>query len=242
MSHKTIFFGVDSYLIATESRAVHGNKTLYDYVVQTKDTPDFWGRYIGGANDKNKLTRKEASELLSKGCMILPIYNKIRHTGGKAEGLEDAKNAIKAALELKMPENVYIYANIESHWKPTVPWILGWCEGMFRSVYGGAGGFYCNPSIWGYFRYRYADAIKEAAKGKLMPHLAHYTKLFVLGPSKGCQAKWSDLNFAEAFRHPDNPNGTVLWQYAINCDKRGKHGLYDQILAIERGLHTLWRP
>ena len=51
-----------------------------------KKIPEFWGRYIVGAN---KLTKAEAQYLLTPpdACRIIPIYNQCHVRGGEAEGV-----------------------------------------------------------------------------------------------------------------------------------------------------------
>ncbi len=242
MAGPKTYWGVDSLLPANTTNHVPGGKTLYDFVKSKERAPDFWGRYIVGSKGQ-VLTKAEVQFLLARKCRILPVFNGIsaaRIKGGRAVGREHAKAAIAAADGLKIPDYTYIYANIEWDWEPSKEWILGWWDVMYRSRFGGVGGLYCNPAPFnGHLNKPLAAAISEAKRTGMMVNVPYMCPLFSSGPSKGCGANRKTLKYAP-FRSPAHPNGSVIWQYAINCHKSGSHGLFDKDLANARGYRTMW--
>jgi len=239
-----LFWGVDSLLPANGTQFVPGGKTLYELVQGDERAPDFWGRYIVGAKGQ-ALTKDEAKFLLDRKCRILPIYNGASPASvkeGRQTGIQHATAAIKAASALGIPKLTFIYCNLEWDWSPTKDWILGWWETMFTSVYGGIGGFYCNPAPFNNkFLAPYRAAIDESAKARKPWSKSNPCVLFSSAPTKGCGTNRTKLSW-EAFEPSFHTGSTVLWQYAINCHTVGTHGLYDKDLANERGFDTLWKP
>lgn len=242
MAGNKIYWGVDSLMPANSTSKVPGGQTLYDFVASKERAPDFWGRYIVGIKGQ-VLTKAEAGFLLKKKCRILPIFNGITARsvkGNRAVGASHAKQAIAAAAGLGIPHHTYLYANIEVLWKPSKDWMLGWWEEMFSSHYGGAGGFYCSPAPFNsWFNTPYKKAMAETKKSGRVLNIRYFCPLFASGPLKGCAASRTSTPF-KPFRSPANPDSTALWQYAINCHKVGKHGLFDKDFANERGYRSLW--
>ena len=250
----TVYWGVDSANPATFRVAyAKGHPTLFDYVTETCGRmPDFWGRYIGGSY---KLTEEEVGYIshASKGkCRILVIYNgahnaKTSTQGGKAEGLHDAQKAVAAATKLGVPPGTMIFCDIEPGWKCTADWFRGWWEGMYASLYAGAGGMYENPLPWNApnFSSPYLKALTADAASPVQSFLGSRRYLYSQQPQKGFVPPKSD-KFASLAFAPAEPAGlageTVLWQYAINCLKLGdsKIGLIDMNLADQRGYDLMW--
>lgn len=239
----TIFWGVDSLLPANSTQSIPGGKTLFDLVQADERTPDFWGRYIVGAKGQ-VLTEDEAKFLLARNCRILPIFNGATAAAvkeGRETGKRHAHAAIKAAATLKIPALTSIYANLEWDWKPSKDWILGWWETMFFSVYGGVGGFYCNPAPFNKPFIAPYEAARKEARDTGKPWGETACVLFSSGPAKGCATNRTTLAWGP-FAPPRHPGDTVLWQYAINCHKARGRGLYDKDVANQRGFDTMWTP
>jgi hypothetical protein len=251
-----LFWGVDSFNRADQKASGTGGKTLYDHVVEKFKRlrpegkgPDFWGRYLGGANP---LTPPEADFLLKKGCRILVVYNRIAKlressnpakkapVGTQSDGAGAAGDAIKIAASLGMPRGSFIFANIESWMQPSKDWLFGWCKTMFLSQYGGAGGFYCNTADPPFSRF--SQEFNKVFQGVTTPKLwPHSCRLFAQSPFRGCQVIPAKYEPQKLTGFPHDPS---FWQYAINCDKPPgeKNGLYDLDLANELGWQSLWVP
>ena len=143
--------GVDSYIPANDT-SYFGNsgRTFYDAVTEKlRYRIEFWGRYIGASKP---LTLAECKFLHDRNCKILVIYNgtstqSVR--GNFSAGEQDAKKAIEAANLLKIPDGIFIYANIDSTppMNPSTEWIRGWWTKMYNSIYGGVGGIYMGLDI-----------------------------------------------------------------------------------------------
>ena len=234
-------WGVDSVAPAHQPvGGATGKLTFYDHLVAKGMKPDFFGRYLVAPKEQ-RLSKGEVRYLLDRGCRILPVFRAEIPTENStlADGKSAAIKAITAAEALQMPGGVFIYADIEPDWKPSVDYLLGWCKEMMGSKYGGAGGFYCNNWSLSHFMRSYQKAFDSMA----MPTKERMINLWCQHPAKTCSA--SAISFS-----PELPafhkTGPVVWQYAINCLKfnlNGKPiGLIDMNLANQRGFDDMWGP
>jgi hypothetical protein len=248
------YWGVDSAEPANYKLNVKGHPTLLDYVTKhLGKAPSFWGRYIGG---KYALTPAEAKYIFgaSRGtCAILVVYNGTTKTsvgGGRNAGVLDAQKAIAAARGVGVPGGVWLYADIEAGWQCSPEWFEGWWSTMDKSMYGGRGGVYENPTANPQeFAKPYYKALKGDAKVVLpdAPPEARY--LWSTQPNKGAgdqqdHVKPAEINFDFDPAEPESCYGmTVLWQYSIDYpltddDVRAK---VDLDLADARGYGSMWR-
>jgi hypothetical protein len=233
-------WGIDSSIRANQ---VVGKQLVYDLVCNlTKRTPAFWGRYIiGGVNQT--LTRAEAALLHDKGCRILPISSctATEVAGDYKAGRGSAERAKGAARGLGIPRRVFIYADIEQPFKPSVKWLTGWWDGMRESEYGGYGGLYCeNSPVNAWFNKPYQAALKEYRA----TYAAVDQKVFLWA-----QSPHTSCNTAPAWPDEHVGDGVRLWQYATDCYNAilppvngHKIGLCDMNLAINEGFEHMWAP
>lgn len=87
------------------------------------------------------LTKEEAAFLQSKGTQVLLIYNQFTDATGYQNGVNQANLAIQLAIELGVPEKVYIFADIEQNYPVDMDFILGWSYTLWSSPY--------HPGIYG---------------------------------------------------------------------------------------------
>jgi photosystem II stability/assembly factor-like uncharacterized protein len=136
LARPPLFWGVDSGDVVTQS--------FFDAVKNQLGVPAFWGRYIG----KHGTLKKGEVDLLHRNeCKILIIFadTGIGQLVSKAQAMEQAREAIKAAHDLGVPNGVYIYADTEyPAQSPTTEWFAGWFETLQGSPYGA--GVYGNTS------------------------------------------------------------------------------------------------
>lgn len=101
--------GADCATILTEAKA----ETLYDNGYR------YIGRYLTGTYNSGiskAITRQEAEIILSAGMNFFPIYQTSARTASYftvSQGEADAKAAIKAAVELGVPDNTIIYFAVD---------------------------------------------------------------------------------------------------------------------------------
>ena len=207
------------------------NAANWDTLLRLRNrAPDFWGRYIGGLY---AVTAAEISFLHQKGCRVLVAYNGATASsvsGSQSAGQTEAATAIKAAKALHMPAGVFIYADIEASWAPSVAWLDGWVTGIVASSYGP--GFYCNPLSTHAFGGTYDKAYK-ANKSAFAR-----TRLWSSEPEPyfGSEcAKPPPEVFAPAYP-TTNQSGTVIWQYVESC----VDAPVDADLANDHGMKTMW--
>lgn len=149
----TIHWGVDSASPANFLNPGRGyaGQILYDYLFAAAgQTPEFWGRYLGGLNE---LSIPEVAELHGRGCSILLVYHGLEADlidhenrpdqlpGGYGTGWRKAEHAIGRARAVGAPPGVRIYADLEN-WLVSADWIRGWCDCMQRHQGAGMGGLY----------------------------------------------------------------------------------------------------
>ncbi len=190
--------------------------------------PKFWGRYVGG---DYAVTAAEIAYLHEKNCKVLIAYNDTGPddvAGDSAAGAADANAAIAAMKALGVPAGVYVYADIEAGWSPSVAWLDGWVSTLSNSEYGA--GLYGNPDA------DFGPAYDEAYAGA-PEHFAR-TRIWSSEPEPYDGSECGQpppATFA-----PDTPNsnpqGTVVWQYVENCTAAA----VDCDLATAAGLATMW--
>ncbi len=241
----TIYWGVISSHAANST--VHnesGNPTLFDYITQQVQIPQFWGRYIAGKDPQYLLTQDEVNFIFSSSigsCRILLIYYGATPGGDYQMGATDALNAIEAAQALGIPTGVSLFGDIEINVLTSTDWLFGWWETMSASMYTNPGGFYCNPSARNAsnFSTPYCTAINSPANLNPDGTLHFNPPLFSSAPQPGCTFNRSSYGPFEPACVPDS---AVIWQYAEGCfkDNTNRRGLCDMDLANDIGYTTMW--
>src|SRR5262249_40355329 len=133
-----------------------------------------------------------------------------------ALGEKDAGEAIRIADDLKVPDGVVIYADMEpTDHAISADWIVGWWSKMKRSRLGNRGGLYGNTT--GNRWVCYLDKHFQAAL-KTMPSPGKDPALWSLAPpEKGCKPP-NQIDFEyDPGSLPSQLGEPVLWQYEVNC-------------------------
>ena len=242
-----LHWGVDSWKRANDHMVGNNGPTLWEWVIAKYGRPpEFWGRYlnVNAPDGRPPLAAGEVQFLLRQNppCRILPIVapnpGRMQNpTGpqGKANGQRSANQTVEWADLLQMPNDVFIYANIESTQHPTYEWLDGFTDVMGRSKYGGTGGFYCSPLSTGFSR-PYCKLIQNFPGWKQSARSV-WSSSSNGGhdPQGGCPP-----NIPPAFGG-DNPacdqGVTAVWQYAIHCPQRAS---LDLNLATDDGFNVMW--
>jgi hypothetical protein len=228
-----IHWGVDSWHRATDF--VPGTKQpFWDFVCATYGRqPEFWCRYINGER-RPVLTNAEALFLLNNDCRVLPILvpnrERMKVTGaeGFANGQRSGQTTIDIASDAKLniPEDIFIYANIEWDDQPSADWMAGWTRKLLQSKYGGIGGFYCSPTNQS-FSTAYRELLRRC------PEPRAFRRLWSVTPFRGC----TSVPQAFSADSPEcDPGVTAVWQYAIKCNG----GLLDLNVANDEGFARMW--
>ena len=93
-----IYFGVDS--ASPASTNLQHNLTHFEWVLRNKIYPNFWGRYIGGANG---ITREELDFIhYDIGCKVAALFGDFDagNVSSEESGQTDGQKAAIAALDL----------------------------------------------------------------------------------------------------------------------------------------------
>lgn len=139
-TNETLFFGIDSEFPA--NMILQNNLSQFEWVLRNQEHPSFWGRYIGSG--KNDLTQEEITFLHTKGCRIVPIYNRDRkdRMDTHPQGVIDAKKAYIAATELGITPGVTIFVELDPFADVSSDYLLGYADTLIHDGY--IPGFYAN--------------------------------------------------------------------------------------------------
>jgi hypothetical protein len=231
------FWGVDSFNPSTIAVPGENGASMYEYIVKReRRRPAYYGRYLTHTSKPATLTGGEAKFLHGLDCKILPFHARIgggsvslSGASGVASGQAHAKTALEAARGLHIPNNVYIYANIEPEWQPTLDWMLGWWEIYAKSEYAGSGGFYCGASAFK----TYAAAVEEAKNRFDWGISTMHPVLWVTQSSGG-----ADPSAYGAPKPPGTPFVVRGWQYGFQHGKPNFQ--YDSNTTTPLGLEHMW--
>jgi hypothetical protein len=234
-------WGVDTQWAATDP--VPGStQTVWGWVCSIfGGPPEFWGRYLN--RGAKPLSAAEADFLRRNECRIVPIVypNAERlHVPGRqgyAYGERSANTALDLADNVGVPDDVFVYIDIEDWMQPSLEWMDGWTSIMLGSRLGGMGGFYCGPKIVSFSKpydklldkYRSVSKQSDRSIWSFTPR------------DGGCSAIQS--NFSG--HNPDSdPGVTAIWQYAVGCHGSGENRRaaidYDLDVANDDGFAVMW--
>jgi hypothetical protein len=239
------YWGVDS--VAPADRPFGDSPTLYDYVLSRSNgrPPAFFGRYLTPA-DTQRVTDSERAFLSQRSCKLILNYNQLRRatveTPG-AKGRESGTHHANAAADLasgpgiEAPANVgaptvWLYANIDELYNPTVEWIAGWWEGLWGRGYG--------PGIYfpaGKDSVKVANAMKVCS----VPDIRAWCSVWSwAGQSKGSTNV--EKNQFTTNLPPAYADCVHVWQYGAQCFKYAgdKTRSFDMNLATEVGYGRMW--
>jgi hypothetical protein len=236
------YWGVDS--VAPADKPFGDAPTLYDYVVNCSKgkAPAFFGRYLTPA-EYQKITDSEIQFLRSKGCKLILNYNQLSSgtvavggAAGRASGRAHATKAAFFAAQIGAPAIrfgpiVYLYANIDSGYIPTVDWIVGWWDGLWDNGFG--------PGL--YYPAAGSKKIGEAVKLCKIPDPEFWISLWSWsGASRGSTNVNVDVfSPAPPFGHF---RAVDVWQYAYRCFPYGgdTKKCFDMNLASQTGYDIMW--
>lgn len=214
---KDVYWGVDS--------ASYTDENIYQCVSENFGQPKVWGRYIGAIEGVSAgLDTDEVHFLHDNDAYILIIYNHFDDATGYDHGAEEAEKAIQLAEDLKVPDGVAIFGDIEPTYDVDSDFINGWYETIMDSEY--------KPGIYGVFN---AEGDVLAAFLNTEDATQENTILWTAYPQKEITSKDEAPNYA-----PQGPDNAKLfgWQYAIDA----KQCNIDTNLFSKDMLDYLWKP
>ena len=241
------YWGVDC--VAPAHKPLGDSPTLYDYVLANSNgrQPAFFGRYLTPSS-LQRITADEQKFLRERNSKLLLNYNQLSKQGvaGKGPGArQSGKDKAYAAANLASdPEvgapaktgapTIWIYANIDSGYDPSVEWIQGWWDGLWERGYA--------PGL-------YFPAGKDSAKVatamngyNTIPNIRAWCSVWSwAGSSKGTR-NVSKNEFTTDLP-PTYAECVQVWQYGGQCFKY--HGdetrSFDMNLATQAGYDKMWR-
>ncbi|MFC0300966.1 glycoside hydrolase domain-containing protein [Virgibacillus soli] len=193
-----VHWGVDSAEVA--------NDELLACVVEHFGKPKVFGRYLGDNEGVSTgLTKEEVEFLHDENVKILVIYNHVSDVTGKKQGIDHAKQAIKLAKELGIPEGVAIFADIEPDYPVNTAFLEGWYETLADSPY--------EPAIYGVFD---KDSELLAAFQNMQEDIQKEYLIWTAHPQEKITSKENAPKF-----DPQGPEKAKVfgWQYAIEAKK-----------------------
>jgi hypothetical protein len=236
------YWGVDSVKPANQPLGGPNTPTLYDYVLGKSQgrVPAFFGRYLTAERNKAQLITEEELQYLSdRNCKILLNYNQL--SSGAVQqpfsfGQMQADRAASAASDLGAPTNigsprVWIYANIDAGYSPTVDWILGWWDGLWKHGYG--------PGIYFQLGAASTKIAKAIETCDTIPNIDTWCSVW----SWACQhfgSKDVKANAFAPFPVKGHPSAVEVWQYGAKCFPWGGTPMFDMNLATQRGYDRMW--
>ncbi|MEH7388318.1 glycoside hydrolase domain-containing protein [Bacillus sp. JJ1521] len=215
-----IVWGIDS---ASET-----TKDFYACVKENFGDPVVFGRYLGEREGISVgLTPEQVKIMHAEGDFILPIYNHFDNATGYDNGVAQAKEAIKLARDVGIPEGVAIFADIEPDYPVDSEFIKGWFETIVSSNY--------KSGIYGVFDAEQAlfKAYQEA--GKSNRAILEQNYIWTAVPSVGIttEAKAPEFN-------PSAPEGSLAWGWQFGLDAETCN--IDTNLFKRELVDVLWGP
>ncbi|GGE55429.1 hypothetical protein GCM10011391_38040 [Pullulanibacillus camelliae] len=169
--------------------------------------PDVVARYLTGKKGAYKgLTSQEIKLLHKNKLSVLPIYNQFTNATGKDNGAKEAKRAIQAAKNLKVPKETLIIADIEPKYPVDKQFIIAWTKTIVDAHY--------KPGIYGNFGHDNLKGVYKQAQ-KSDKQVKKQLVLWTNTPSKGTSTKKKAPKSFEGA----SPNSaqTIGWQYGIEA-------------------------
>ncbi|WP_099351560.1 glycoside hydrolase domain-containing protein [Fredinandcohnia onubensis] len=215
-----IVWGIDS---ASET-----TKDFYACVKENFGDPVVFGRYLGEREGISVgLTAEQVEIIHAEGDFILPIYNHFNDATGYDNGVAHAKEAIKLAGEIGIPEGVALFADIEPTYPVDSEFIKGWFETVEGSPY--------KSGIYGVFDPEQAlfKAYQEA--GKSNGAILEQNYIWTAAPSVGITAEAKAPKY-----NPSAPEGSLAWGWQYGLDSETCN--IDTNLFKRELVDVLWKP
>ena len=237
------YWGVDC--VAPAHKPFGDEPTLYDYVVKQSNgrLPAYFGRYLTPA-EYQKVTQPEVEFLSSRGCRILLNYNQFGASAVATKGQAGRDNArAHAAMaanfargigvpSIRISPAVFLYANIDSGFKPSSDWIAAWWDGLWDEGFG--------PGL--YFPAAGSTTIANAVAKCNIPEAQYWISIWSWSgqSQKGKNTSASDfLAVPPVFL----PWAVDIWQYSTKCFAYGgdDNKSFDMNLATQVGYEIMWK-
>ncbi|MEI3613810.1 glycoside hydrolase domain-containing protein [Pseudogracilibacillus sp. SO30301A] len=196
-SQQDVFWGVDS---------ANAAKDVYKCVSDNFGEPKIFGRYLGDVEGvATSLDQKEVKFLHDKDIKILVIYNLIpKEATGFDNGVQHAEDAIELSKELKIPEGIAIFGDIEPDFSIDSKFIEGWYKTISDSAY--------EPGLYGVFD---KDSDILVAFEDTDEEIQENTIVWTAYPQKEPTSKENAPEY-----EPQGPEKAKIfgWQYAIDAE------------------------
>ncbi|MFS0823091.1 glycoside hydrolase domain-containing protein [Bacillus sp. 1P02SD] len=215
-----IVWGIDS---ASET-----TKDFYACVKENFGDPVVFGRYLGARDGISVgLTAEQVKIIHGEGDFILPIYNHFNDATGYDNGVAHAKEALKLARDIGIPEGVAIFADIEPDYPVDSEFIKGWFDTIVGSNY--------KSGIYGVFDPEQAlfKAYQEAGKSNAAILKQNY--IWTAAPSEGVTAESKTPKF-----NPSAPEGSLAWGWQYGLESKSCN--IDTNLFKRELVNVLWGP
>ncbi len=205
----TMHWGVDSDDVVTK-------RFVEKVAAMSGQSPEFWGRYIGGNTEVGTPLGKSEAELIhTNGLSLLPIYNALRShepAGTAQNATGHAQSAAQSAQSLGIPNDgsVCIYADLEN-WVTSDAWIDGWRTAIEAAGY--LAGFYGSVALPGFAR-GYTAAYTRAPED--FANVLLYVNQPSYYPTKTNVKAGYEKTFGGAVP-PCNPSAGAIWQYVLSA-------------------------
>lgn len=205
-----LLFGVDSETQANDH--LQNNLDQFEWIVRNKIYPNFYARYISGAN---RLTKDEIQFLHSKGCKIAAIYSSTTPKQTEEQGTLLAKEIGICGLELSIPKGTAVFLEINENEDTSRDFMKGFANTLLLEGY--TPGFKANTDAKYNFDRKFSGGMKTDAD------VFNKCLIWAVTPT----IKDYDGITTSHLIHPDNwmpyaPSGITrntiaIWQYGKNC-------------------------
>jgi hypothetical protein len=195
-----LVWGIDSASATTEE--------FFACVKDNFGEPAIFGRYLGDKEGVSVgLTKEQVDLIHSEEAKVLLIFNHFTDATGHDNGVAEAKEAIKLANDLNVPDGVAIFADIEPGYPVDSAFIEGWYEEISSSNY--------EPGFYGIFdkdrplTTAYLSAVENNSS------IGEDTYLWTAHPNIGITTKKDAPEF-----EPVAPEQRIAvgWQYGIDSE------------------------
>ncbi|MDR4888579.1 DUF1906 domain-containing protein [Fredinandcohnia sp. QZ13] len=215
-----IVWGIDSASETTQD--------FYACVKENFGDPVVFGRYIGGRDGISVgLTAEQVKTIHAEGDFILPIYNHFNDATGYDNGVAHAKEALKLAGEIGVPEGVAIFADIEPDYPVDSEFIKGWFDTIVGSKY--------KSGIYGVFDPEQALFKAYQKAGKSNGAILEQNYIWTAAPSVGITAESKAPEF-----NPSAPEGSLAWGWQYGLESKSCN--IDTNLFKRELVDVLWGP
>lgn len=193
-------WGVDSASLTTDE--------LLACVRDNFGDPAVWGRYLlTNEGVSYGLTDEEIELLHSNDIEILVIWNHFTDGTGYENGQNEANEAVEAARDLGIPEEVALFANVEPIYPIDSDFIQGWHDVVSESEY--------SSGIYGIFDPNEELYVAFEAAVDADSSILEEMYVWTAAPNEGITTEENAPEY-----NPEYPDGALIagWQYGIDAE------------------------